>query len=116
VAVLAEGQPAPFDGQLLSPEAAVGLRLRILTATTTAEARLERATRLHEEELRYRDRVHDIEVESAEARREIWEGEARRAHAKLDSIWRHPALWFGLGVLAATALAVGVGAAAGAVR
>lgn len=103
VAVMAEGQPAPFDGQLLSVEAAVGLRLRILTATTTAQVKLERERRLHEEELRYERRLHEIDLSASQEKTDLWRREAKAAHDELGAWWRHPALWFTLGVVAAGA-------------
>lgn len=63
---LMQGQPAPFDGQLLTPELAIKLGQKALDFDIELSIQMGRQQKLHEIELNYQKELYEIEAKGAE--------------------------------------------------
>ena len=76
-----EGDPAPFDGQLIPTERAVRLALRIKYQDERHQAELARLVRLHEIETKAAVTRGAIQIDAASQRAEIYRRELKEADA-----------------------------------
>lgn len=103
---LRKGEPAPYDGQLLTPQRAATLVVKIEQAAQHHELEVKRLTRLHEQELQLVEERHASRAASAEQRAELYAQALEAA-----SVWyRSEAFWFAMGTLAALVVTGVVGA------
>jgi len=70
---LLQGEPAPFDGQLLSPELAIKLGQRALDFDIELTIQLDRQQKLHDIEMGYLKDVYELEKVAAEKKIDVLE-------------------------------------------
>ena len=113
VVELRAGDPAPFAGQLLEPEAALALVLQVRTATQgrALDRRFQEQLRALEQQAA--ERRVAIERERGDRYRdwaEMQGKEVMRLEAEAAAVWRQPLFWLilglGLGMAAAGTTAI----------
>lgn len=76
---LVQGEPAPFDGQLLSPELAISLSQKALDFDIELTIELQRQQKLFDIELDYQKELRTMEQEGARKQIEVLEKELEEA-------------------------------------
>lgn len=78
---LLQGERAPFDGQLLSPELAIELGQKALDFDIEMSIRLDRQRQLHDIEMAYQKEIHDLDNAAAEKQIDLLAKELEEASA-----------------------------------